>query len=142
MPAHSRRPLVVPYTSGHLHTPAMTDRKLFWGWVRWLRKRWPVSIPVKVKLAPKSKRWVGDQGWTYSHYLDNRLVRATVYINDAMHWETTQSTLWHEWAHVLRSHIPAGELDGDAADRCPIFGATEQQIQTSWRIDRGQADVR
>ena len=95
-------------------------------------------MPVVVKLAAKQTEWIGDLGWTHTHYVDGRLARATIYINESLPWETTQSTLWHEWAHVLRSHIPAGDLEGDAAETCSILGAIEHQIQTSWRVGRGQ----
>jgi hypothetical protein len=93
---------------------------------------------VIVKLAPKRDGWIGDLGWNRTHYVNGHLVRAVIYINDALPWETTQSTLWHEWAHVLRSHMPCGDLEGDAAEKCSILGAIEHQIQTSWRLDRGQ----
>lgn len=116
----------------------MTDRKLFAAWVKWLRKRWRSSVPVVVKLAQRRDVWPGDCGYTQLNYSDGKLERATIYVNRSLPWETTQATLFHEWSHLLRGHIPCGDLDGDAGEKCPIFGSINHQIDASWRLERGQ----
>ena len=105
----------------------MTDRKKFQAWVRWLRRKFRGERPVRVSLVPQSvlpgdcgecRPVEGANGTSY-----------VVSIVDSMNKTMTRDTLWEEWSHYLRFHLPRC---GDAAKHDEVYGAIFNFIKRSW----------
>lgn len=91
----------------------MTDRQAFAACVAWLRKHFPGHRPVRVYLSPRSRvidRAHGECTWS----VDER--RCVIHVADDQNYEQTIDTLWEEWAHYLRDHLPACLARTSAAD--------------------------
>lgn len=105
----------------------MTDRQAFAACVAWLRKHFPGHRPVRVYLSPRSRvidRAHGECAWS----VDER--RCVIHVADDQNYEQTIDTLWEEWAHYLRDHLPP--MNGHDSDHDELYGCIRARIQRAW----------
>lgn len=108
----------------------MTDRKLFRRWLRKLKAIAPSCFPVRVRLVPPGGKGMPiDRDGETHVYADGLTVkRFDVLIRDGRPWDSTQDTLLHEWAHVLRYHAWGLKYDG-TPDSDPVFGILFNELK-------------
>ena len=118
----------------------MTDRKLFNHRVRWLRRNFPLSYPVKVLLCSPGKIKKSNPqadlgiceifGCEPDHERSERRPNCfRILVRDNLTEENTTQVLFHEWAHALRAHI---YLYGDLNADDPIRALIEDEIWRKW----------
>ena len=107
--------------------------RAFWKAKRWLRENFPTRCPVRIYLRPIK----GDMGLCN---FDCETERFVVSISSDLNLNETLETLCHEWAHVLREHIPEGPHDHDDGHD-PIFDAILGCINRAWHRDTPEGNV-
>lgn len=113
----------------------MTDVKRFRSICRWLRRHFPSCFPVEYRLRPldnirrinpEAAKGVCEVFDDDSHLSPNSF-RVTVL--STLSEEETIQTIFHEHAHVLRSHIRHfGDINADD----PIRALIEDSIWRRW----------
>lgn len=109
----------------------MQDAKQFLNWVKWLRRHFPSAHPVRVALVPAETlqdgcgRCYGETSWSDDD-------RASVKVASNLSLQMTLETLHHEWAHVLRDHLPEGPLDTPGGHD-EVFYTLFGRIDAAWR---------
>lgn len=97
----------------------MRNRSEFCRWVRQLRREFPGLYPVRVMLVPGGRipgAW-GDCVVTLDG--DGMPERFLIRVADNQSEQQTRETLWEEWAHYLRLHLP---MVGKAACHDELYG--------------------
>jgi hypothetical protein len=111
----------------------MQDVRQFRSWVKWLRSHFPSAHPVRVSLVKPEilkdgcGRCYGETRWNDS--------RASVLVASNLSIEMTIETLCHEWAHVLRDHVPESPLDAPGGHD-EVFYTWLGRIDLAWRRHR------
>lgn len=118
----------------------MKDPRQFRLYVRRLRRKFPLSYPVRVGLCPSSKlkklnpeadhgvcEIFGDH--SKGPWSGKRPLCFRIWVLDSMSEEQTIQVLVHEWAHALRAHI---FLHGDLSLDDPIRALIEDEIWRGW----------
>lgn len=111
----------------------MQDTKQFRRWVGWLRRHFPSRHAVRVLLVPAERlnepcsKVYGETSWND----DTALVR----VAQNLSIETTLETLCHEWAHVLRDHLPDSPFDPPGGHD-EVFYSILGRIDAAWRKHR------
>ena len=86
----------------------MTDLRTFAAWKRQLRRDFPASERVSVRLVLPEKLPTGVHGncqWMGTQFV----IRLANNLNTNETW----NELTHEWCHALRDHLPAMPRDSD-----------------------------
>lgn len=104
----------------------MTDRKRFASWVRWLRRRFPSDIPVRVRLSPPERMPAKHFGFCV---FDDETGRAVLDVADNQNEIQTRESLFEEWAHVLRFHL---HRIGEPPWHDALYGVLFTLLKDAW----------
>jgi hypothetical protein len=96
---------------------------------RWLRKRFPIKYPVRVRLVSQATlRQHDDDAWGFSTF---DATGCEVFIDRAASMDNRIEHLHEEWAHLLRWHLP---LESETApdEHDAIYDLIHGRIKREW----------
>jgi hypothetical protein len=68
-------------------------------------------------------------GMCYAHFDEaNNPCAFAIHVSRSLDWQAAQSTLFEEWAHALRMHCKAGDVE----KHDDVFGAWFNTIRRTW----------
>jgi hypothetical protein len=117
----------------------MQDAKTFRDWVKWLRRHFPSEYPVTVRLVSRTKV-KSVVGTAYAGYVftPEPEARFDVFIDKKLTYMDTLDSLLHEWAHVLREHLPKSTYD-TTEDEDVVYQAIYGRIR--YHFERQRAEL-
>jgi hypothetical protein len=111
-----------------------TDRKTVDAVKRWCQRHHPSAGPVRIRLVPaqRLRQAAVEYGCDCPDYgltIRSEDWHFTVLLRADLSHEKTVDTLLHEWAHVLRLHMPCATGDTAHDD---IYAAIDGRIRRTY----------
>jgi len=96
---------------------------------RWLRKRFPLRYPVRVRLVSSARLHV-EHGHAVGFCTFDG-TRCEILITKSASLDARIEHLHHEWAHIIRWHLPL-ESETKPDEHDPIFDLIHGRIRRAW----------